>query len=114
MNTDHYRELLLEERGRVTHSIEHLHAENSLSSADENPSTGLADEASTTLDRELDYSLEENASRLLHEVDAALARIDGGTFGRCERCGQPISEERLEAMPWATKCIDCKRLEERG
>ena len=114
MNTDQYRELLLDERQRVSHSIEHLHAENSLSTADEDPSTGLADEATTTLDRELDYSLEENAERVLHEIDAALRRIEDGTFGRCERCGQAISEERLEAKPYATKCIECKRLEERG
>ena len=42
------------------------------------------------------------------------ADIDDGTFGTCGRCGKPISEERLEAMPYATLCIECKRLEERG
>jgi DnaK suppressor protein len=114
VNTERFRELLLDERRRVTESIEHLHSENSGSLADEDPSTGLADTATTTLDRELDYSLEENAGRVLQEIDAALARIEEGTFGTCERCGEPIAEERLEAMPYATKCIDCKRLEERG
>ena|SRR5690349_6572190 len=44
------------------------------------------------------------------EVDAALARVDAGTYGTCERCGRPIGEARLEARPAATTCIDCARL----
>jgi DnaK suppressor protein len=51
---------------------------------------------------------------VLAAIDSALRRIDEGSFGTCERCEQPIAEARLEAMPYATKCIDCKRLEERG
>jgi DnaK suppressor protein len=43
-----------------------------------------------------------------------LLRIEAGTFGTCGRCGKPIAEERLEAIPYANRCIDCKRLEERG
>ena len=62
----------------------------------------------------MDYSLEENSAHVLDEIDAALARIDDGSYGTCSRCGKPIGEERLEAMPYATLCIDCKRLEERG
>ena len=40
-------------------------------------------------------------------IEAALKRIDLGTFGRCQTCGQPIAPERLEALPWAPDCIDC-------
>jgi DnaK suppressor protein len=47
-------------------------------------------------------------------MDAALRRIDDGSYGMCGSCGQPIAEERLEALPWTTRCIDCKRREERG
>lgn len=64
--------------------------------------------------RGLELSLEENAEHLLTEIDAALARIDEGVYGVCGRCGGRIGEERLEALPWATKCIECKRVEERG
>lgn len=46
----------------------------------------------------------------LTDVDRALARIDAGTYGICERCGQKISVPRLEARPTATLCIDCARL----
>ena len=51
---------------------------------------------------------------MLGAIDAALTRIDDGTYGTCSACGQPVGEERLEALPWTTQCIDCKRKEERG
>ena len=114
MNVDRFRELLQEERKRVADAIEYLRLENAGSMEDEVPETGIADTASVTLDRELDYSLEENSTHVLAEIDAALTRIDSGAYGRCQSCGNPIAEERLEAMPYAMKCIDCKRLEERG
>ena len=73
----------------------------------------IADHASEMVDRELDVSLEENAEQIVYEIDRALARIDAGTYGRCERCGQEIPEERLEAVPYATLCVTCKQLQER-
>lgn len=114
MNVERFRELLLEERKRVSDSIEYLRHENSGSMEDEVPETGLADTATVTVDREMDFSLEENSHQILGEIDAALERIESGTFGKCARCDRPIAEERLEAMPYATLCIECKRLEERG
>lgn len=114
VNVEHFRELLLDERRRVTDAIAYLHEENAGSMKEETPETGLADTASVTLDRELDYSLEENSAHVLKEIDAALERIEKGTFGTCARCGKAIAEDRLDAMPYATLCIDCKRLEERG
>ena len=74
----------------------------------------IADHASELVDRELDESLEENAEQIGREIEAALARIDDGTYGTCNRCGKPIPEERLEAVPYATLCVECKRLEERS
>ena len=64
--------------------------------------------------RELDEGLEENADHLIAEVEAALVRIEDGTYGTCAVCGKPIAKERLEAVPWATLCIDDKRAQERG
>ena len=72
------------------------------------------DVATITLDREIDYTLEENEERVIAAIDAALQRIDDGSYGTCQGCGQPIGTERLEAVPWTTQCIDCKRKEERG
>jgi DnaK suppressor protein len=62
----------------------------------------------------LDDGLGENAEHVLAEIDAALQRIDEGTFGTCAACGGPIGEERLEAVPYATLCIDDKRALERA
>ncbi len=74
----------------------------------------LGDHASEMLDREVDESLEDNAEQLVHEIDVAVGRIDAGTYGTCGRCGQAIPEERLDAVPYATLCVACKRIEERG
>jgi RNA polymerase-binding transcription factor DksA len=46
----------------------------------------------------------------LREVEHAIVKLDDGTYGRCERCGKPIGDERLDAIPWAPLCIDCKKL----
>jgi RNA polymerase-binding transcription factor DksA len=51
---------------------------------------------------------------VLRSIDGALRRIEEGTFGICQTCRQPISEERLEAIPYATQCIDCRRKGERA
>jgi len=74
----------------------------------------LGDMASVTFDRELDEGLEEGAQQTLDQIDAALGRIEDGTYGRCEVDGEPIPEERLRALPWATLCIDHQRAAGRG
>jgi RNA polymerase-binding protein DksA len=70
--------------------------------------------ASVTFDRELDEGLEEGAQQKLVQIDHAIAKLDDGTYGTCERCGRGIGEERLRARPWATLCIDDQRLADRG
>jgi RNA polymerase-binding transcription factor DksA len=69
----------------------------------------LADAASFTFLRERDLSLAGNAEELIDKVEHALARIDAGGFGRCEVCGGPIEAERLDALPYATLCLDDAR-----
>jgi DnaK suppressor protein len=118
VDTEAARRRLESERERVMEARQHLLDDTSRSMEDAVDEDGndshLADSASETLDREMELSLEDNAEHLLESIDAALARIDAGTYGNCERCGKPIASDRLEALPWATKCIECKRLEERG
>ena len=120
VDTERFRGMLLEERKRVADAIEYLHEETPGSLEDETEEivgsvdNHLAETASATLDREIDYTLEGNAEQVLASIDAALARIEDGTYGPCETCGRPISEERLEAIPYATQCIECKRKGERG
>jgi DnaK suppressor protein len=118
VDTGHFRSKLEDERRRVLGALENLRSENAGSMDDEADESHfdnhLAETASVTTDREMDYSLEENEARVLAAIDAALKRIDEGTYGACERCGQPIEPQRLEALPWATLCIDDKRREEQG
>ena len=118
IDTDRFRGLLLEERQRVTDAIEYLHAENPGSIEDETGEETAFDNhpgdiATVTFDRELDYTLEDNSEAVLTAIDGALRRIEDGTFGTCQNCGRPIAEERLEALPYAELCIDCKRESER-
>ena len=119
VDTSRFREALLEERGRVMAAIQNLHDDHPGSISDETGEDAvfdnhLADTATETYDRELDYTLEENSGHVLSEIEAALQRIEAGTYGICTNCGKQIPEERLEALPWATLCIDCQRQRERG
>ena len=120
VDTEHFRELLLGRRRAVVEAIDYLHKEHPGSLEEEtgelvsgSADQHMADTATETVDREIDYTLEETDGRLLAAIDEALARIDAGTYGICVNCGAQIAPERLEAMPWATLCIDCKRKEER-
>jgi len=118
IDTDHYRDLLLEERKRVAAAIENLHEDHQGSMSDESGEDAvfdnhLADTATETYDRELDYTLEENSEHVLGDIDVALKRVEDGTYGMCSNCGRQIAEERLEARPWATLCIECQRDRER-
>ena len=118
IDTDRFREALLEERRRVEAALDNLHDETRGTLYDDAGEetafdNHLADTATETYDRELDYTLEENSEHVLAEIDAALTRIENGTYGKCTNCGKQIPEERLEALPWATLCIDCQRDQER-
>ena len=73
-----------------------------------------ADSGSASFERETAQSLSLHARRLLEQIDDALRRMDAGTYGRCERCGEWIEPERLEAIPYARLCLECKRRDETG
>jgi len=69
----------------------------------------LGDQATTAYTREFLFELGNGDRRLLKEVVTALRKLDEGGFGECERCGEPIAEKRLEALPFARHCIGCQR-----
>ncbi len=116
MNVEKFRKRLMAERARVDqqlHRIEALDAGidqkdelGEISAADEHP----ADVATNLFEREQDQAIEENLRDELNQIDEALAKIDAGTYGICERCHKPIAPARLEALPYATLCIDCAAL----
>lgn len=70
------------------------------------------DRASLEADRNFMLRIRDRESKLILKVKKALARIETGTFGVCESCGEDISFERLKARPVTTQCIDCKTKEE--
>jgi len=116
-----FRALLDEERKRISDAIAYLHEDHPRNIEDElgelagrGGDNHLGDMATVTFDRELDEGLEEGAQQTLAQIDRALAKLDDGTYGTCDRCGKPIGEERLRARPWATLCIDDQRLADRG
>jgi DnaK suppressor protein len=74
----------------------------------------MAAAASQVFEQQRDLALRDRNQHHLEQVEAALRRLDEGTFGACVRCGQPIAPERLEAIPWAAHCIGCQRIVGRG
>jgi RNA polymerase-binding protein DksA len=118
LDFERYRRVLTVERERLTHARDAVHHDGSLLEETGDLAIGsgdhIADSASETYMRELDEGLEENAEHLLQEIEAALARIDDGSYGACTTCGKPIGAERLDAVPYATLCIEDKRALENG
>jgi DnaK suppressor protein len=107
------RELLQSERARHVEQAQELKAEADQLAAEREPGDVQFDEESgeggtTNIDRERDLALSMQAQVEVEEVDAALAKIEAGTYGICERCGQVIPKARLKAIPQARLCIACK------
>lgn len=78
----------------------------------EEPSPDPLDQASNVFDRDFLLRLRDRERKLMLKIKEALERIENGTFGICEECGEKISEKRLRARPMATLCIDCKHEQE--
>ena len=72
-----------------------------------------ADIGANTLTRDHEMSLADNWREMLQQVEHAMDRMDNGTYGVCEQCGNPIGKQRLMAFPRATLCLSCKQREER-
>jgi len=115
IDTDRFRDSLLERRTRLLATIEHHDIGGSTLTEETGELSGstsdnhLADAASETYAREFDEGMEQDATAQLREVDDALARIEAGTYGNCTACGKEIPPERLEAVPWTRLCIDDAR-----
>lgn len=65
--------------------------------------------ATQVFDQNRTRALRERASRDLEQVEAALARLDAGTYGNCLACGRPINPARLQALPWAALDVECQQ-----
>lgn len=72
-----------------------------------------ADTGTKNITRESELALAANATSMLEQTERALERLEAGTYGLCENCGQPIGKARMQAFPRATLCVDCKQKQER-
>ncbi|HWQ12001.1 MAG TPA: TraR/DksA C4-type zinc finger protein [Roseiflexaceae bacterium] len=102
------RKRLEDERAELLAQIDALQIENQNQQDDYGVGNHLADDASELFLRERNIALRGNAEELIAQIDAALHRMDQGSYGICARCGKPIAEERLEALPHAIYCITCQ------
>jgi DnaK suppressor protein len=104
---------LREERLSHFDQAERLQAEADLLAAEREPGDVQFDEESgegdtLAVERERDLALSAQARVAIEEIDAALAKIETGTYGICEQCGERIPKERLKALPYARLCVKCK------
>jgi DnaK suppressor protein len=106
------REALEEQRDNLRKEIVEQGGDPDSDDAEIDVERGFADSAHSTAERARLLSVMKALRANLRWVQRALAKIDLGTYGVCERCGNPIAVERLEALPWAILCIDCARLGE--
>ena len=102
---EHFRNLLLEQRRQAT---EDLHTERAAALEGDGAVEDIGDESESDLERSTAFDLAGRESQLIEDIDEALQRIEDGTYGQCARCGKPIDEKRLEAMPTAKYDAECQ------
>jgi DnaK suppressor protein len=103
------RAALEEQRDNLRREIEEQGGDPDSDDAEIDVERGFADSAHATAERARTLSVMKALRANLRWVNRALRKMELGTYGICERCGEPIAIERLEALPWAILCIDCKR-----
>ena len=107
-----YRRLLEAKKNSLSTDL--AKTRNAEEETTEEATQDIADKAVSSYTREFLYSLSDTDRNTLVQIDDALTRIEEGKFGLCRNCGQPMTEKRLNAVPWAQLCVDCKELSEKG
>ena len=101
-----YRKSLLRKREEIFSERE---AKGLSTTMDNNTRQGdMADQASGTNEVHIQLKLKQTDAKILQAIEAALQRIEDGTFGLCRDCGEEVAAARLNAIPWTRVCIDCK------
>ena len=115
LDFDILRSRLGQQRKRLTEELEQIGADDRI--ADEHREGALfgkREEASTeTADMRKRLALKRQLSESLAEVEHSLHKLDDGTYGLCDNCGQSINRARLDALPQSSLCLNCKALQER-
>ena len=114
----HFKKLLLKKRKELTDHLAFIKANEMESTTKElagdhsSYAFHMADQGTDTAEREKNFFYAQRDGRLLYHIDQALERIEDGSFGQCDSCGQTIGKDRLEWVPHARMCIACKSKEE--
>ena len=107
-----YRRLLEQKKNGLSNEL--AKTRDAEEETTEESTQDIADKAVSSYTREFLYSLSDSDRGTLAKIDQALERIDEGNYGFCQNCAQPMSEKRLNAVPWASHCVDCQELAEKG
>jgi DnaK suppressor protein len=110
--TKSYRDRLLARRESLFSLV--TEAEMSSRERDLEATQDPADMAANAYTKELLISMSANDRKLLLLIDEALERVEGGEYGECVNCGEPVAEKRLDAVPWTRYCLKCQDMQERG
>ena len=116
----HFEERLIEERLKLLKELGYF--EDKMFSSSQRDAAGdlsaysvhMADQASDAQEREKAYHMASAEGRLLYHIDEALGRLKEGTYGICCACAAKVKKARLEVVPHARLCIECKKAEENG
>ncbi len=114
-----YRKLLWKKRNEMVEEMEYIKSSDmdvTLKDASGEHSSytfHMADQGTDNMEREKSFFYAQRDGRYLYHLDMALERIENGTYGTCESCGNPIEKKRLEAVPHARFCYECKMKEKK-
>lgn len=107
-----FRKKLVEQQQQIMNLYEHDMKVGQRASDD--GAEDIVDRANNSYNREFMFALSDTERQILIEIDQALERLDGGTFGTCTNCQDDIPKARLRALPWARYCVDCQEQVEQG
>ena len=106
-----FREQLLDQQAELRELLDHAAASTQPVTLDQQ-SVGRVSRIDAIQQQQMALANQQQASTMAKQVEAALARIDDGSYGACLECGEAIADARLEVQPWASLCIDCQSARE--
>ena len=108
--TPERRQALASQERSLRREMDELGADPDLDEVAFDADPGFSDRSHSTEERGRVMATTRALRAVLRDVERARAKVEDGTYGTCERCGNDVGDERLDAIPWALLCIDCKKL----